>query len=157
MAPMRAALYQPDIAPNAAAAARLCACLDVPLEIIEPCGFVFDEGRLRRVGLDYLERAVLTRHASWGAFERWRATGGGRLILLSTHATEVHHAVAYREDDILLAGRESAGVPDEVRARADLGVRVPMAAGLRALNVVCALAIVLGEALRQTGRFPQDA
>jgi tRNA (cytidine/uridine-2'-O-)-methyltransferase len=151
---MRIALFQPDIAANTAAVARLCACLDVPLEIIEPCGFVFDDRRLRRVGLDYLERAALTRHPSWDAFERWRVTNGGRLVLLSTHALEAHHDVAYRRDDILLAGRESAGVPDEVSARADLRVRVPMAPGRRALNVVTALAIVLGEALRQTGRFP---
>jgi tRNA (cytidine/uridine-2'-O-)-methyltransferase len=151
---MRIALYQPDIAPNAAAAARLGACLGVPLEIIEPCGFVFDDRRLRRVGLGYLELAALTRHPSWDAFERWRAAAGGRLILLSAHAEAAHHTVAYRADDILLAGRESTGVPDEVRARAALCVRVPLVPGRRTLNVVTALAIVLGEALRQTGGFP---
>lgn len=151
---MRIALYQPDIPGNAAAAARLAACLDVPLEIIEPCGFVFDDKRLRRVGLDYLERAALRRHRSWHAFQTWRQSAGARLILLSAHAGPAYHTIAYRPDDILLAGRESAGVPDEVQAGAELSLRVPMAPGRRALNVVVALAMVLGEALRQTGRFP---
>jgi tRNA (cytidine/uridine-2'-O-)-methyltransferase len=153
---MRIALFQPDIAGNTAAVARLAACLDVPLEIIEPCGFVFDQRRLRRVGLDYLDRALLTRHQSWHAFEAWRAAGGGRLVLLSAHGQSAYHATAYRPDDILLAGRESAGVPDEVWAQADLRVRVPMAPGRRSLNVTVALAIVLGEALRQTGGFPRE-
>lgn len=151
---MRIALYQPDIPGNAAAAARLAACLDVPLEIIEPCGFVLDDRRMRRVGLDYLERATLRRHRSWHAFSMWRRSAGGRLVLLRADAREAYHAVAYQPDDILLAGRESAGVPGEVQAEADLCARVPMEPGRRALNVVVALAMVLGEALRQTERFP---
>ena len=152
---MRVALFQPDIAANAAAAMRLAACLEVPLAIIEPCGFVWDERRLRRVGLDYMAHVALTRFPSWAAFEAWRRVAGERLVLLSTGAERAHHLVRYRPDDILLAGRESVGAPDMVRAAADLQVRVPMASGRRSLNVVTALAIVLGEALRQTERFPE--
>jgi tRNA (cytidine/uridine-2'-O-)-methyltransferase len=155
--PVRFALYQPDIAANVGAALRLAACLDVPVEVIEPCGFVFDRARLRRAGLDYLGRARLTRHASWPAFEDWRRSAGLRLVLLTTRARTAHHRLAYRQGDVLLAGRESAGVPEEVHAAADALVRVPMAPGLRSLNVVTALALVLGEALRQTGGFPPDA
>jgi tRNA (cytidine/uridine-2'-O-)-methyltransferase len=154
--PVRLALYQPDIAANTGAALRLAACLDVPVEVIEPCGFPFDRVRLRRAGLDYLERVRLTRHASWPAFESWRASSGLRLLLLTTRGRVPHHRCAFRPGDVLLAGRESAGVPEEVHAAADLTLRVPMAAGLRSLNVVTALAIVLGEALRQLDAFPLD-
>ena len=150
---MYIALFQPDIAANAAAAIRLAACLDVPIAILEPCGFVWDERRLRRVGLDYLSQASIERFASWAAFEAWRRAGGGRLVLLATRAGDLYHRVDYRTDDILLVGRESIGVPDMVHAAADLRVRVPMAPGRRSLNVVTALAIVLGEALRQTGGY----
>jgi tRNA (cytidine/uridine-2'-O-)-methyltransferase len=150
---MRAALLQPDIAENAAAAMRLAACLDVPLAIIEPCGFVWDERRLRRVGLDHMGHVALTRFVSWSAFEAWRRGAGERLVLLTTRAERPYHAVRYRPDDILLVGRESVGAPEAVHAAAGLRVRVPMAAGRRCLNVVTALAIVLGEALRQTGGF----
>lgn len=152
---MRIALFQPDIASNAAAAMRLAACFGVPLAIIEPCGFVWDERRLRRVGLDYLEHVALARFASWSAFEAWRHTAGERLVLLTTAAACDHHAVGYRPDDILMVGRESAGAPGIVHAAADLRVRVPMAPGRRSLNVITALAVVLGEALRQTGGFPE--
>jgi tRNA (cytidine/uridine-2'-O-)-methyltransferase len=151
---LRLALYQPDIAANAGATLRLAACLGVPLVVIEPCGFVWDDRRLRRAGLDYLDAAMLTRVPSWAAFESWRRAGRRRLVLLTTRADEAYHQVGYRPGDVLLGGRESAGVPDEVSARADLCVRVPMAPGRRALNVVTALAIALGEALRQTRRFP---
>jgi tRNA (cytidine/uridine-2'-O-)-methyltransferase len=151
---VRIALFQPDIAVNAAAAMRLAACLDVPLAIIEPCGFVWDRRRLRRVGLDYQEHASLDRFASWSAFEVWRGRADQRLVLLTTAAEHAHHKVRYRPDDILMVGRESAGAPEEVHAAADLRVRVPMAAGRRSLNVITALAVVLGEALRQTAGFP---
>jgi tRNA (cytidine/uridine-2'-O-)-methyltransferase len=151
---MHIALFQPDIAANAAAAIRLGACLDVPLVVIEPCGFVWDQRRLRRVGLDYLRHASVKRLASWAAFEAWRRAGGGRLVLLTIRAERPHHTVAYRTNDVLMVGRESSGAPDFVQAAADLCVRVPMAPGRRALNVVTALAIVLGEALRQTGSYP---
>jgi tRNA (cytidine/uridine-2'-O-)-methyltransferase len=150
---MLVALFQPDIAANTAAAIRLCACLDVPLAIVEPCGFVWDERRLRRVGLDYLQHARLARFASWPVFEAARRAAGERLVLLTTRAGDSYHRVRYRADDVLLVGRESAGAPEMVHAAADLRVRVPMAPGRRSLNVVTALAIVLGEALRQTGGF----
>ena len=150
----RLALYQPDIAANAGAALRLAACLDVPMLVIEPCGFVWDDRRLRRAGLDYLAMAHLTRFQSFAAFEAWRRAERARLILLTTAADAAYHEIGYRPGDVLLAGRESAGAPPEVHALADLRVRIPMAAGRRALNVVTALAMVLGEALRQTDAFP---
>ena len=153
---MRIALFEPDIAANTAAVIRLAACLDVPLTVIEPCGFVWDQRRLRRVALDYLRHVALERAASFAAFQEARRDGTARLVLLTTRASRPYHAVAYRPDDILLAGRESSGVPDMVHAAADLGVSVPMAPGRRSLNVVTALAIVLGEALRQTGGFAED-
>lgn len=153
---MHIALYQPDIAANAAAAIRLAACLNVPLTLIEPCGFVWDERRLRRVGLDYLNHASVERVASWAAFEAWRRAGGGRLVVLTTRAVHPYHRVAYRPDDVLMVGQESSGVPPLVHAAADMRVRVAMAPGRRSLNVVTALAIVLGEALRQTGGFAGD-
>jgi tRNA (cytidine/uridine-2'-O-)-methyltransferase len=151
---VQVALFQPDNAVNVAAVLRLAACLSVPVAIVEPCGFVWDQRRLRRVGLDYLERVALTRLPSWSAFEARRRAEGRRLVLLTTRAATRHDAVAYQAGDILLGGRESVGVPDTVQASADLRVRVPLAAGCRSLNVVTALAIVLGEALRQTGGFP---
>jgi tRNA (cytidine/uridine-2'-O-)-methyltransferase len=154
---MQIALFQPDIAANAAAAMRLAACLDVPLMIVEPCGFVWDERRMRRVGLDYLRHASVERFASLAAFETSRRTGGARLVLLATRAEHPYHAVSYRPNDVLLVGRESSGAPDAVRAAADLQVRVPMAPGRRSLNVIVALAMVLGEALRQTGGFADAA
>lgn len=148
------ALFEPDNAVNVAAVLRLAACLAVPVVIVEPCGFVWDQRRLRRVGLDYLERVALTRLPSWSALETRRRAEGRRLVLLTTRATTRHDAIAYRPGDILLGGRESLGVPDAVHASADLRIRVPLAAGCRSLNLVTALAIVLGEALRQTGGFP---
>jgi tRNA (cytidine/uridine-2'-O-)-methyltransferase len=152
---MRVALFQPDIAANTAAAIRLCACLDVPLAIVEPCGFVWDERRLRRVGLDYLRHVRLARFPSWPDFEAARRAAGERLVLLTTRAGDGYHRIRYRADDVLLVGRESAGVPEMVHAAAAVRVRVPMAPGRRSLNVVTALAIVLGEALRQTGGLPE--
>jgi len=126
----------------------------VPLLVIEPCGFVWDDRRLRRAGLDYLAQATSTRFPGWAAFDAWRRAAGRRLILLTTRGSEDYHTVAYRPGDVLLAGRESAGAPDEVHAGADLRVRIPLAPERRALNVVTALAMVLGEALRQTDGFP---
>jgi tRNA (cytidine/uridine-2'-O-)-methyltransferase len=151
---LRLALYQPDIAANAGAALRLATCLGVPLLVIEPCGFVWDDRRLRRAGLDYAAQATLIRFPSFAAFEAWRRAGRARLVLLTTAADQAYHRIRYRPGDVLLAGRESAGVPPEVQAGADRRVRVPMAAGRRALNVVTALAMVAGEALRQTNAFP---
>ncbi|MGH6916002.1 MAG: tRNA (cytidine(34)-2'-O)-methyltransferase [Geminicoccales bacterium] len=151
---MQLALYQPDDAGNAAAVLRLAACLAVPVLIVEPCGFVWDQRRLRRVGLDYLERVSVTRLPSWSAFDARRKAEGRRLVLLTTAAEIRFEQARYRRDDILLCGRESLGVPETAHAGADLRVKVPIAAGCRSLNVVAALAIVLGEALRQTGGFP---
>lgn len=150
------ALYQPDIAANAAAALRLAACLDLPLVVVEPTGFVWDRRRLARVGLDYAAHARLARLPSWAAFEAWREEVAARLVLLSTRAATPYCELVYRADDVLLAGRESAGVPERVHARADCRVRVPMAPGRRSLNVVTALAMVAGEALRQTQGFAND-
>jgi tRNA (cytidine/uridine-2'-O-)-methyltransferase len=148
------ALFEPDNALNVAAVLRLAACLAVPVVVVEPCGFVWDRRRLRRVGLDYLDRVALTRLPSWSALEARRRAEGRRLVLLTTRAADRYDAVAYRPGDILLGGRESAGVPDAVHASADLRVKVPLAPGCRSLNLVTALALVLGEALRQTGGFP---
>jgi tRNA (cytidine/uridine-2'-O-)-methyltransferase len=152
--PLQIALYQPDIAANAAAVIRLAACLDVPVHVVEPCGFVWDDRRLRRVGMDYLAHARIARHPSWPAFERWRASEGHRLVLLTTGAERPYHETRYRLNDVLLGGRESAGVPDEVRNASDLQVRIPLAPGRRSLNLVTALAMVAGESLRQLDAFP---
>lgn len=152
---MNIALFQPDMAANAAAAIRLATCFAVPISIIEPAGFVWDEKRLRRVGMDYLDGADIKRWPSWRAFEAGRLERRQRLVLLTTRAEEAYHLTTYQTDDVLLVGRESAGVPDEVHAAADLRVRLPMAPGRRSLNVVSALSMVLGEALRQTDDFPK--
>lgn len=154
---MRLALYQPDIPQNTGAILRLAACLSLPVDIIEPCGFLWDDKRLRRAGMDYRDLATVMRHGSWDRFlaARHRPDGGpGRLVLLSAHASIPYTAFVFRPDDTLLLGRESAGVPESVRAAADAAVTVPMAAGTRSLNVALAAAIVAGEALRQTDGFP---
>jgi tRNA (cytidine/uridine-2'-O-)-methyltransferase len=150
---LKIALYQPDMAANAAAAIRLATCFGLAIALIEPLGFVWDDRRLRRVGMDYLDRARVERWPSFEAFDQARRAEGRRLVLLTTRAEVSHHRATYRADDILLAGRESAGVPADVHAISDLRVRLPMADGARSLNVVTALAMVLGEGLRQTGRF----
>ncbi|TAL02697.1 MAG: tRNA (cytidine(34)-2'-O)-methyltransferase [Rhodospirillaceae bacterium] len=150
---MRLALFQPDIPQNTGALMRIGACFRVPLDIIEPCGFPFDDRRLRRTAMDYGETAVMERHASWEAFLATHEGRGGRLVLLTTSAIVNHGAFSYAPDDTLLLGRESAGVPSHVTARAEGRVRIPMADGLRSLNVAVAGAIVLAEALRQTGVF----
>ena len=149
---MRLALYEPDIPQNAGAILRLAACLGVEVDVIEPCGFVLSDRKLKRAGLDYLDAARLSRHVSWPAFAGARAPG--RLVLLTTTARESYADFRYRADDTLLLGRETAGVPDAVHEAADARLRVPMAAGMRSLNVALAAAMVLGEALRQTGQLP---
>jgi tRNA (cytidine/uridine-2'-O-)-methyltransferase len=148
---MRIALFEPDIAANTGTIIRLGACMDVAIDIIEPCGFPFGDAALRRAGLDYLPRASVTRHASWQAF---RGKREGRLIVATTKARQTYTAFAYNASDTLLFGRESAGVTDEVVSAADALVRVPMANGLRSLNVAVAAGMILGEALRQTACFP---
>ena len=153
---MRLALYQPDIPQNAGALMRLAACLGVPMDLIEPAGFVLSDRRLKRAGMDYVAALDLTRHRSWPKFVAAREPGS-RLILLTTKGTLVYHRCAFRPQDILLVGRESAGVPEFVHEAADLRVKVPMRRDLRSLNVALAAAIVLGEALRQTGTLPAEA
>jgi tRNA (cytidine/uridine-2'-O-)-methyltransferase len=159
---MRLALYQPDIPQNTGAILRLAACLGVPVDIIEPCGFVWSDSRLRRAGLDYLAHVKVTRHSSWRVFVEGRGADGdagpaGRLILLTTRAPLDYADFAYRASDTLIVGRESAGVPEAVHEAADARVKVPMVKGMRSLNIALAAAMVLGEALRQTARFPRRA
>jgi tRNA (cytidine/uridine-2'-O-)-methyltransferase len=157
----RLALYQPDIAPNAGTLARLCACLAVPLDIIEPAGFDVSDRNFRRAGMDYLDRAAITRHDSWASFAAWRRTGreagegtGRRLILAETDGDMAYADFVFQPGDIILLGRESAGVPDAVRDAVDHVVRIPQMAGTRSINVALAGAMILGEALRQLERFP---
>lgn len=149
---MRIALFQPDIPQNAGALLRLAACLGLAVDIIEPCGFIVSDKHLRRAGMDYLAQVDLTCHLSWRHFLDARS---GRLVLLTTQAQAAYTDLAYRPDDILLAGRESAGVPPEVHAAAEARVCVPMRPGLRSLNVALATAMVVGEAMRQTAGFPR--
>ncbi|MBU0726559.1 MAG: tRNA (cytidine(34)-2'-O)-methyltransferase [Alphaproteobacteria bacterium] len=149
---MRLALFQPDIPQNAGALMRLGACLGVAVDIIEPAGFVFDDARMRRAGMDYLDRLEMLRHASWPRYQADRAPG--RLILLTTRAAMPYTGFAFQAGDTLLLGRESAGVPDEVHEAADARLLIPMRPGLRSINVAQAAAMVLGEALRQTDQFP---
>ena len=148
---VRLALYQPDIPQNAGAMMRLAACFGVPLDLIEPCGFPFDDQRVRRAGMDYIPLLDLTRHTSWAAF---LAAGSGRIVLLTTAGDGRHVDFEFRPADRILVGRESAGVPPEVHAAADARIRIPMRPGLRSLNVAQAAAIGLAEALRQTGQLP---
>ncbi len=153
---MRLALYQPDIPQNAGTLLRLAACLGVGVDVIGPTGFDMSDRALRRAGLDYLAHVELRRHVDFAAFEQTIVAEGRRLILATTAANERHDAFAFEPDDLILLGRESAGVPAHVQERADARVRVPMRAGLRSLNVAVAGAIVLAEALRQTGGFPSS-
>ena len=147
------ALYQPDIPQNAGTLLRLGACLGVTVHLIEPAGFDASDRNLRRAGLDYLAHVDLRRHSSWDAFEQWRVAEGRRLVLLTTRAELPYVDFAFTREDILMVGRESAGVPGDVHAAADARLLIPMRAGLRSLNVAVAAAMVLGEALRQTGGF----
>lgn len=152
---MRIALYQPDIPQNTGTILRLAACLGVAVDVIGPTGFDLSNRALRRAGLDYLAHVDLARHASWAAFEAWRAgTGQSRLVLLTVHCETPYTAFSFDRNDILLLGRESAGVPTQVHAAAEARIHVPMQPGMRSLNVAIAAAMVLGEALRQTARFP---
>lgn len=148
---MRIALFEPDIAANAGTIIRLGACMGVAIDIIEPCGFPFGDATLKRAGLDYVPRATIIRHASWDAF---RGKLQGRIILATTKASLPYTDFRFEAADTLLFGRESAGVTDEVANAADARVRVPMAEGLRSLNVAVTAGMILGEALRQTATFP---
>jgi tRNA (cytidine/uridine-2'-O-)-methyltransferase len=147
---MQVALFQPDIPQNTGTILRLCACLDVSAHIIEPAGFPVSDRHFRRSGMDYLDHVTITRHDSWSKFEQWRNEAGTRLILFSTKGASSYLDYRYGADDILLFGRESAGVPDEVVTAADARLAIPIRPGLRSLNVAMAAAMALGEALRQT-------
>lgn len=148
---MRLALYQPDIPQNTGTLMRLGACLGVGIDVIEPCGFLLSDRTLRRAGMDYLADADVVRHASW---TRFREGFAGRLVLLTTKSAVPYPDFAFRPDDTLLVGQESAGVPHDVHGCADARLVIPMRAGMRSLNVALAAAMVLGEALRQTQGFP---
>ena len=147
---MHLALYEPDIAQNTGTILRLCACLGATAHIIEPAGFPVSDRAFRRAGMDYLDQVTLRRHASWAAFEEWRRAERLKLALFTTQGVTSYLDHRYG-DEVLLFGRESAGVPDEVHAAADARLTIPMRPGLRSLNVAMACAMALGEALRQTG------
>lgn len=147
------ALYEPDIAPNTATILRLAACFGLTVRIIEPAGFAWSEASFRRAGLDYLDKAKVVRDSSWNAFVD--ATAGRRRILMSTKAAQPYCDFAFGDGDIILLGRESAGVPDHVHAAVDARLLIPMQPGLRSLNVALACAMVTGEALRQLNGFPR--
>jgi tRNA (cytidine/uridine-2'-O-)-methyltransferase len=151
------ALFEPDIPQNTGTMLRMCACLGIDAALIEPAAFSISDPRFRRAAMDYLEKVRLRRHASWQAFLAWRAKNPARLILLTTRAPLAYTELAYVPNDILLVGRESAGVPDEVHHAADARVRVPMQPDFRSLNVAVAAAMVLGEALRQVRGPNRDA
>jgi tRNA (cytidine/uridine-2'-O-)-methyltransferase len=149
---MRIALYQPDIPQNTGAILRLAACFGVATDIIEPCGFVWSNRQLRRAGMDYLDQASILRHSSW---DQYQSNNSSRLLLLTTKGDIAHTAFSFQANDTLLVGRESAGAPQEVHDAADSCLRIPLQADARSLNVALSVAMVLGEALRQTDGFPK--
>jgi tRNA (cytidine/uridine-2'-O-)-methyltransferase len=146
---MRIALFEPDIPQNTGTILRLAACLGVETHIIEPAGFPTTDRAFRRAGMDYLDHVEIVRHASWEAFEAWRAAAGARLILFTTQASRCYLDHAFQSGDVLLFGRESSGVAAEVHMAADARLVIPMREGLRSLNVAMAAAMVVGEAMRQ--------
>jgi tRNA (cytidine/uridine-2'-O-)-methyltransferase len=148
---MQIALFQPDIPQNTGTILRLCACLDVAAHIIEPAGFPLSDRAFRRAGMDYLDQVRLTRHVSWTKFEEWRRGTGFRLVLFTTKGVTSYLDFRYGASDILLFGRETVGVTDEVVAAAEARLKIPIKPGLRSLNVAMAAAMAVGEALRQTG------
>jgi tRNA (cytidine/uridine-2'-O-)-methyltransferase len=148
---MRIALYEPDIPQNTGTILRLCACFGIEAHIIGPAGFPTTDRAFRRAGMDYLDAAEIVRHRSWQDFAAWRGSRGHRLVLFTTAASLSYLDYRYETDDVLLFGRESAGVPAEVQQAADAQLRIPMRPGLRSLNVAVTAAMAAGEALRQTG------
>jgi tRNA (cytidine/uridine-2'-O-)-methyltransferase len=150
---MPIALFEPDIPQNTGTILRLAACFGIEAHLIEPAGFPVSDRAFRRAGMDYLDAVKLMRHASWDAFEEWRRAQGLRVVLFTTRATSSYLDHRYEGGDILLFGRESAGVPDHVHTAADVRLRIPMQPGLRSLNVAMTCAMAVGEALRQTGGF----
>ncbi len=149
MSDLRIALYQPDIPGNTGTILRLAACLGLSVDVIEPAGFDLSDRNLKRAGMDYIASVALTRHINWERFEAWRASTGRRLVLASTKAAEPYTRFQFLPDDILLFGRESAGVPDHVHDRAEGRILIPMAEGQRSLNVAVSAAMIAGEAIRQ--------
>lgn len=147
---MRVALYQPDIPQNTGTILRLCACLNVEAHIIEPAGFPVTDRHFRRSGMDYLDQVTIMRHDSWSKFQEWQSQAGCRLILFSTKAAQPYLDHKYEAGDVLMFGRESAGVPDDVHNAADARLVIPIAPGMRSMNVAMSVAMALGEALRQT-------
>jgi tRNA (cytidine/uridine-2'-O-)-methyltransferase len=150
-APLTVALYQPDIPQNCGTLLRLCACLGLDAAIIEPAGFPVSDRAFRRAGMDYLDHVGVVRHLNFAAFQDWRQTASRRVVLLTTRADLNYCDFTYAPGDILLVGRESAGVPETVHDSADARVVIPMRAAMRSLNVAVAAAMVIGEALRQIG------
>ncbi len=147
---MQIALYQPDIPQNTGTILRLCACMDVAAHIIEPAGFAVSDRNFRRAGMDYLDQVNWMRHDSWARFEDWRREARHRLLLFTTKGATPYLDFRYQPSDILLFGRETAGVPEAVSEAADARLVIPIRVGLRSLNVAMAAAMALGEALRQT-------
>jgi tRNA (cytidine/uridine-2'-O-)-methyltransferase len=147
---LRIALYQPDIPGNTGTILRLAACLGLGVDIIEPAGFVLSDKNLRRAGMDYLASVTMTRHVNFERFDAWRRSEGRRIVLASTKAAVGYTGFAFRDDDVLLFGRESAGVPDAVHGAADARLLIPMVDGQRSINVAISAAMIAGEALRQT-------
>jgi tRNA (cytidine/uridine-2'-O-)-methyltransferase len=152
---LRLALFQPDIPQNAGTMMRMAACFSIPVDLIEPAGFPTGDRSFRRAGMDYLDAVDLVRHPSWAAFDAWRKQEGHRLVLLTTRAETSHVEASFAPGDILMVGRESAGVPQQVHDAADLRLRIPMREALRSLNVAISAAIVLGEAMRQLEGFTE--
>jgi tRNA (cytidine/uridine-2'-O-)-methyltransferase len=152
---MRIALFEPDIPQNTGTILRLAACLGLEAHLIEPAGFPVSDRAFRRAGMDYLDQVSIARHVSWEAFETWRRQEGLRVVLFTTRASKPYLDHKFRADDILLFGREYAGVPERVHAAADARLVIPMLPGLRSINVAMTCAMAVGEALRQTREWPQ--
>ncbi len=152
----RLALFQPDIPQNAGTLLRLAACLSFPVDVIEPCGFLWDEKRMRRAGMDYLDHVQVTRHSGWQSFAQQAGQDGRRLVLLTTQGSERLDRFVFTPSDTLVLGRESAGVPDDVQQAVPVRLRIPLAPGLRSLNVAVAATLAMGEALRQLQAFPSE-
>ncbi|MEH3039454.1 MAG: tRNA (cytidine(34)-2'-O)-methyltransferase [Sphingomonas paucimobilis] len=150
---MRIALYEPEIAGNVGAVMRLGACLGVAVDLIEPLGFAWDDRRVRRTAMDYIDHVSVTRHADFAAFRAVRA--GSRLVLFTTKSTQSAYEFRFEPDDVLLFGKESAGVPQAVADACDAGLRLPIRAEVRSMNLATAAALALGEGLRQTGALPR--
>jgi len=152
---MRLALFQPDIPQNTGTLLRMAVCLAIPVDIINPCGFIFSDRRLKRAGMNYLDNVDVTQHDSWDVFRKFVTDKKKRLILLSTKAETTYTKFTFRKKDILMVGRESAGVPEDVFEAVDARVCIPMAKNARSLNVAIAAAMVVGESLRQIN-LPTD-